>query len=196
MLGFFEDNPIKKIKLARDLAEYGYETESPSALLSAAEILSEITVQKSENSETHHGNEAKETVGESFSLDAEKILSDAKNLVGKDKTFSAWIKMLEKRLSSSKRGAVKGPDSFAGIVYGNDYSSCSISFEAGNFAQVFVAVPASAELNIEVYDATGKIIASGKENDSIGFTPEKSGAYMIQVKNKNNYNVSYVLYHD
>lgn len=192
----FEDNPIRKIRLAKELAEYGYETESASALLEAAEILLELNVRKADAKSVQEGNSSNGSEEKFFSLDAETVLSYAKDFAGNDEIYSGWIKKIEKRFLG-RRGAAKGPQSVDGFVYGNDgKSSYNIAFKNGELAQVYVASVEDARLDVAVYDAGGNVVVSGQGNDTITFTPKSAETYMVQIKNRTRANVSYTLFTD
>ena len=195
-LSNFEDNPLRKIKLAKELAEYGYATESPSALLQAAEIMLEVNVRKSQVKGEQNGKSTGETEQNKFSLDANVLFSDAKDFAGSDKTYAEWIKRIE-RLFSGKRGATKGPVAVEGFAYGKDGStSYSIAFKNGDVAQIYVAAMNDINLDVGVYDSEGKAVVNGKCNDTITFTSTSNETYTVQVKNRTSSNASFTLYTD
>lgn len=192
----FEENPIRKIRLAKELAEYGYETESPTALLEAAEILAEVNVRKSAIKAVQTGTPSKAAEENQFSLDAKTLFADAKDFAGNDKTYAEWIKKIE-RTFSGKRGAARGPLAVEGFAYGNDGSaSYTISFTNGESAQIYVAAMTGSNLDVDIYDSDGKSVVTGKGNDTIQFVPENAKSYTIQVKNRTSSTVSYTLYTD
>jgi len=103
-----EKKLLDNIVLAYNLADYGYENDSASALLQAAEIM--LQIQKDmvsaelRNEET--SNESIENEKPDYSV--EQLLNDAKKLAGKDKNLLAWAKDVEKVSKTSTRGSNYG----------------------------------------------------------------------------------------
>lgn len=192
----YNTNSLLKIKLANDLAQYGYEMESPQALLEAVEILADVNIRHFDIEEHRAGTISKTTVEDNFSLSPNSIFSDALYLIGKDSTFDKWVKKIEGKLSK-KKGALQGPKSIDSFIYGNDgCNSYKIPFIEGKRAQIYVKVLNEVKFDISIYDASGKIAVEGKENDIISFVPQNSKPYMIQIRNRTMANVSFSLFTD
>ena len=90
---------MSALMTASSLAKYGYANSSPTALIEAARIFSSIQVQDSnveKKSESKDVSAVKET---KVSFDPAKLLADAREYAGKDKTILALVKSVESELS-------------------------------------------------------------------------------------------------
>lgn len=103
------DENIQNIRLASELAEYGYANDSASALLQAAEILAQTPTQKKDDVKfTKEGTSVENPDKTTKEFTAESLVADAKKLAGKDKNLLAWAKQVEKKAKTSTRGAIGG----------------------------------------------------------------------------------------
>ena len=76
------DSSVARIKLANELAKYGYETYSASALIEAAQILSQVQTQGMGDIKYEQGkgtNEKSDKATEGISV--QKLIKDAKELM-------------------------------------------------------------------------------------------------------------------
>lgn len=114
---------IQNLRLAMQLATYGYQTESPMALVEAAEILSDIDIQdlKPESVKENIENEdAKKDDTNDPTKEIQKkehgkytvaeLLEDAKKMAADDQNLLSIIDNLQ-ATSGEGRGAVGGPRS-------------------------------------------------------------------------------------
>lgn len=187
---------VQTLQLAKNLAVYGYENESVSALLQAANLLLDINPKKIEITVKREGVSSDRRAEKSLDFTPEKLFEAANELAGTDKTFREWIKKTERRISGS-RGATITPQYDSNFAHGNDgYTTCQISFKANEIAEVYVNSIDYADLDLYIYDEYGKLIVSDErtENDCIvSFYPSYTGPFTIQVKNRAAYNASYLL---
>ena len=80
-----ESSAVKNISLAHSLADYGYENGSASALLEAADILSQIQTQKGTFESESKGEKGEDSTENAKDYNPKKILEDGKKFAGKDK---------------------------------------------------------------------------------------------------------------
>ncbi|MBP5465501.1 MAG: hypothetical protein J6Y13_10060 [Treponema sp.] len=193
-----ETSAMQSFRLAKELAAYGYEHESVSALLQSANILLDI---HSKKIDLDNGTQeySAGTVPEGHKgFSAEELLAAAKELTGQDKTYKEWIRKTERRLSGS-RGATVAVRFGESFVYGNDGDMThQISFNAKEVAEVYItcSLDSDADLDLYVYDADGEIVAfdeSDTKDCTVSFYPEYTGTFTIQVKNHSTCNATYLL---
>lgn len=188
---------IKNVKLGYQLANYGYENDSATALLQAAEILAQVKMQPLESTGNKNGtdSEVKPEIETSFSV--EKLIADAKELGKKDKNIQAWAKELEKTTKTSTRGAVGGAKWDDGFVYGNNgYTYYDVFFRAGELAEITVASYNNADLDLYVYDQNGNLIVYDELNYTdcyVYFTPKWTGNFTLYVWNRSGWNSNFRL---
>lgn len=191
------NSDIKNIQLAYSLADYGYENDSASALLSAVEILIQIPTQEGTFEKEQKGEQGEKAPSDRKDYSTEKLLADAKELAGKDKELLKRVKSLEKALKSSTRGASGGPLSDYGVSYGNGGVNYHIWFDGGRLAEVFVYSLDGADFDMYIYDDRGNLLCYDERYnwDAYGFWhPRRTGRYTIMIKNRSRYNSSYIMY--
>lgn len=186
---------IKNLKLGYQLANYGYENDSATALLQAAEILSQVKTQSLEIEAKHEGESSSEKADIETSFNIEKLISDAKELGKKDKNIQTWAKELEKTTKTSTRGAVGGAKWDDGFVYGNNgYTYYDVFFRAGELAEITVASYNGADLDIYVYDQNGNLIVYDELNYTdcyVYFTPKWTGNFTLYIWNRSGWNSNF-----
>ena len=187
--------------LAGHLAQYGYQVESPAALIEAAEIIASTPVGELEEFELEREEAAaaecdKEDKG---ALRAEKLLEDARALAGEDAALLAWISRVEEKLAAvadqprASRGAVRSVQHYDHV---NGYSTdiYTISFYGQSKAEVAVIGDGDTDLDLYVYDENGNFIASDADLTDrcyVSFYPRWTGPFRIKIVNRggvyNNY---------
>lgn len=177
---------IKALQTAYSLAEYGYENNSASALIEAAEILAQVPTQKLDAEVTSEGSKVGTEKADSYT--AEKLLADGKKLAGKDKSLSKWISEVEKLVKSSgKRGAMGGPKIGEWCVYGDGGRTyCHCMFRGGELATVFAGSYNNCDLDLYIYDKYGNLVVKDTSYDLDAFVswyPRYDAIYEIVVKN-------------
>lgn len=194
-----ENTDIKNIQLAYSLADYGWENDSATALLQAAEILSGIPTQEAKIESEQEGTQkgTGDTVAKDYS--PEKILADARKLAGKDKNIKSWADRIEKALKTVTRGASYGPETWFGMCYG--YGSTRtrgrISFDGGRLAEVYIGSSTGADLDVYVYDDRGNLVAYDESYASDAYVwwyPRYTGRHTIIVKNRSPYDTGVILF--
>lgn len=179
---------MQTLILAGQLAKYGYENNSASALIQAAELYLSIglTEFKPESLEVGKGEET--TKDEYISHDTKQIIADAKTLADGDQILLAMIDKLEKSKTTS-RGAIGGPKygEYKVAAYGSD--KFTIKFWANERATVAVSGDGDTDLDLYVYDENGNLIASDDDYSDdcvVNWTPKWTGQFIIKVVNRGN----------
>lgn len=190
-----ENSDIANLRLAYDLATYGYKNDSASALLQAAEIIVSVPKQKADVKAEQKGTSAESPDGAKSDFSAGAMIADARKLAGKDKALLAWASDLEKVASKSTRGASGGALYDASFVYANGGTTrYNWYFDAGRTAEVAVYSVDGADLDLVILDENGNIIASDEGyavNAYCRFTPKWTGVFTVVVYNNARYNASF-----
>lgn len=192
-----ESSAVKNISLAHSLADYGYENGSASALLEAADILSQIQTQKGTFESESKGEKGEDSTENTKDYNPKKILEDGKKFAGKDKNLLNWAKKIEKQIEATSRGATGGPLWHDSVAYGNGGVIYHIWFDGGRLAEVFVSSLRGADFDMYIYDSRGNLVCYDERynRDAYAFWyPRYRERYTIQIKNRSRYNSSYMMY--
>ena len=188
------DPKMKTVILAGQLAKYGYENNSASALIEAAELYlsAGLTEFKPDSVVIGKGVETKKD--ETISFNPQKILADAKTLADGDQVLLAMIDKVEK--SKPSRGAVGGPKYGEYIVYGNRYNLFSVKFWANERATIVVTGDGSTDLDLYVYDENSNLIARDEDYSDdcvVNFIPRWTGQYVVKIVNRGGISNTYAI---
>ena len=194
-----EDNSdIKTLQLAYDLADYGYETESPTALLQAAEMLAQIKTKKADYEAIQEGTSGEASPSAARDYSASSLVASARELAGKDKNLLAWAKNVEKSIKASTRGASGGALYNASFAYANGgVTWYDWYFDGGRLAEVAVRSLDGADLDLYVYDQNGNMITYDERYGTDAYcswTPRWTGIFRICIKNNARYNATYEIF--
>ncbi len=189
-----EDSSVAHIKLANELAKYGYETYSASALIEAAQILSEVQTQGLDGIKYEQGKGTDEkSENASDGITVAKLVKDAKEFADGDVTLLALANKV-KTDGNNTRGAVGGPKTGSSVVYGGSTDVYTIYFKSGIPAEVGVSGNGATDLDLYVYDENGNLIASDADYSDdcyVCWTPRWTGNFIIKVVNCGRYNNYY-----
>lgn len=186
-----EDKPEKSqaiadLELASNLAKYGYENNSASALYEAVSIYMNVaTHEPSADFVYERGEGASDSkTGTAFSV--KKVLNDALAFAKGDKALTKKINALLKSSESVTRGRVNGPSETDECVLANSTDTYRIKFRGGETAEVLVMGDGDTDLDLYVYDENGNLI--DKDIDSTDtmlcmWTPKWTGEFIIKIKN-------------
>ncbi len=191
---------ISAIRTANDLAKYGYEVESASALIEAANILAGVPTQaldaQVEQGETNADEVAK---GQVKSLCPQELLATAKEYAGDDATLLAMAQKVENKLAAvaeGARGAVGGAKYAYGAVSARSYTYYDAKFWANELAEVVVSGDGDTDLDLYVYDQNGNLIASDVDYTDdcyVRFYPRWTGLFRIKIVNRGGVYNNYVI---
>jgi hypothetical protein len=177
---------MQTLILAGQLAKYGYENNSASALAQAAELYLSVPTQvfKPESAEQGKGEETTKT--EFVSHDPKQILADAKELANGDANLLAQIAKLENATGTS-RGAVGGPKLGYYKVGAFSSNTFTVKFWANQQATIAVSGDGDTDLDLYVYDENDNLIASDDDYSDdcvVNWVPKWTGLYTIKVVNR------------
>lgn len=186
---------MSALHTAAGLAKYGYANYSSTALIEAAKIFAEIKPQPLDIETERCRTETVADKDNVVSFDPDQLLADAKKFAGKDKVILAYVKQVEKSITTgSTRGAVGGPKGQKDRVYGKDINSYQVKFWASELAEVCVSGDGDTDLDLYVYDANGNLIGSDTDYTDecvVRWVPAWTGIFIIKVVNRgvlyNNY---------
>lgn len=191
-----QNDNVMNIKLAAELAQYGYDYDSPTALIQAATILNEVQLREFEVEsiilgEGEDGN--KKDSRPAFTV--EQLIKDALELAGNDDVVSAMASRI-KVSEGVTRGRVGGAISQEEIVKANTTDIYNIKFYASETAEVLVIGDGDTDLDLYVYDSNGNLIC--KDDDYTDdcycrWTPKWTGTFRIEIKNRGSVYNKYVI---
>lgn len=194
-----EETPSKEVELLRlatNLAKYGYDNFSAMALVEAASIFQEVNTQdlnpvSFESGGQEQDNKVKkdkpEFTPENLLIDAEKFADGNNNLL-------AIIEKEKSGLSDTTRGRVGGPAKRYTNVDGYSTDSYQIRFVANEYAEIFVSGDGDTDLDLYVYDSNGNLIVSDDDYTDdcyVRWIPSWTGNFDVKIVNRgpvyNNY---------
>jgi hypothetical protein len=178
----------ESIITARRVAEYGYANKNPLCLLAAAQIMASTTTSKLE-AKLDKGGAPETGLGKKpeIVLDADKLVKDAQAMSNPE--MASDIASLAGKIKTMRsRGAFGGPKMTQGqSVDANSTDTFTIEFKGGEQAELVVVGDLAGDLDLLVYDAAGKLVASdtaGTDKCTISWTPAQNSTYTVHVKNK------------
>lgn len=178
---------MQTVILAGQLAKYGYENNSASALIQAAELYLSAGLTEFAPIAIEQGKGETTTKEEYISHNPKQILADAKILADGDPALIALIDKTEKTKSS--RGAVGGAKYGEYKVASRSTDSFTIKFWANERATIIVSGDGDTDLDLYVYDERGNLIASDEDYSDdcvVNFVPKWTGQFIIKVVNRGN----------
>lgn len=186
---------LANLQLAYQLANYGYKTYSPTALIEAARIMSEVKTQelKYESYQQEPAPQSGGTKLEKEGYDLTSILEAAKKYSSGDPALMAAIANIEKSRQTT-RGRVGGPAEKYTFVYGNTTDTYDIAFREGELAEIYIRGDGDTDLDLYVYDSLGNIIKKDDDYTDVcyvNWVPLWTGRYIVRIVNRgpilNNY---------
>lgn len=177
---------LAAIRVATDLAKYGYEAESASALIESANILAGVPTQALEATKENTGV-ANPTKDEK-SLTVESLLADAKVFAAGDETLLAMVAKVEQKYQLELiRGRSGGPATDYDRVEARSYVQYYITFRGGEFAEVAVVGDGDTDLDLYIYDENGNLIDSDIDYTDAcycSFVPSWTGSFRVKIVNR------------
>ena len=188
-------NPsVSSWELAQRLAAYGYENESASALVEAANILISIPIVQAEIGKEEPVGEAPTDIkSEKEQINVEKLLIDAEDFTD-DSIIITRINTIKNRLAMMSemectRGAVGGAQVLTDIVYSNGEQMFFCDFYAHQVAMVALVGDGDSDLDLFIYDQNMNLITedAGYDFDCLcTWTPSWTGRFYLKVVNRGN----------
>lgn len=182
---------ISGLRVAYDLAMYAYSTESPSALIVAADILTSIP-QEALNIPAQHGTGSEnETVKSSQHIfTAEGLLTAAQQMAQDDELILAMADRVRQRLSSptlAARGATGGTKHDEDVVRAHTWVYYDVQFDGQSLAECFVAGDGDTDLDLYIYDQNGFLVVSDTDYTDhcyVSWRPERTATFRIKIVNR------------
>lgn len=190
---------VSALRVAMDLAKFGYETESPSALIEAANILASTPTQALEATVEQGAENANETEKvtkvqfEPKALVAAALeLTENEHLIAMADNVTAKINAQ----AEGTRGALGGPRYANSSVSAHSYTYYNQKFWADELAEILVSGDGDTDLDLYVYDENGNLIVSDTDYTDdcyVRFYPRWTGTFRIKIVNRGGVYNRYVL---
>ena len=190
---------VSALRVAMDLAKFGYETESPSALIEAANILASTPTQALEATVEQGAENANETEKvtkvqfEPKALVAAALeLTENEHLIAMADNVTAKIEAQ----AEGTRGALGGPRYANSSVSAHSYTYYNQKFWADDLAEILVSGDGDTDLDLYVYDENGNLIVSDTDYTDdcyVRFYPRWTGTFRIKIVNRGGVYNRYVL---
>jgi hypothetical protein len=180
---------LSNLSLAVHLAQWGYESESPEALLAAARILIDSRASEDPSrfgegvSQSMGGGEVEQKEAAPLELDPAKLLEAAATMPGGEDLAAAI-----QRLSAAPqaRGAVGGPIYQRVVIDALSTRWFTASFRGGEYARIDVVGDGDTDLDCWVYDANGNLIDYDTDLTDwcvLEFVPQWTGSFTLKITN-------------
>lgn len=186
---------MEQVQLAKQLALYGYDNGSATALIEAARILSGVKLDELDAKVTRgEGNDAESVCGDRGMTPA-ALIADAKKLAGDDKQILALADAVNIN-GSGTRGAVGGERGMTDVVYGRTYNDYVVAFKKGIIAQVALSGNGNTDLDLYIYDENGNEIECDNDYSDdcyVSWYPRWTGNYLIRVVNLGTYRNTFTI---
>lgn len=178
-----------------ELSKYGYANNDALSLIQAARMAKQLGLKETDMTKVQTsgaGGANNGTKSGQVSVDATKLLADAKKMAGSDGVLLALID----GVNSSVRGAVDGRHYHRDRVLANDYDLYEVYFRANELAKVVVDGDGDTDLDLYIYDANFNLIK--QDIDYLDYcicswTPAWTGKFYIKVLNRGSVYNEYVL---
>lgn len=180
-------NEVSRIRLANQLAKYGYETYSAVSLIEAAKMLLKTETQPIQYVSYVAGvgeNGNKSGVKPEFSV--QNLISDAKKFADGNTNILALLASVESSAKDEHRGRLGGPGRIVSNVSANSTDTYVIAFKAGLSAEIFVSGDGDTDLDLYVYDENGRLIESDTDYSDdcyVRWIPAWTGNYVVKIFN-------------
>jgi hypothetical protein len=191
---------VRQIGMALQLADYGRKEKSPEMLISAARILRWIEDHPGTDEPKAEGGDAAKKKSESLHGVSDKLLKEAREMAGEDKTVLeladrvANLKKPEK--GETSRGALGGPRSYHHFPGDGTSLTWNVRFRVGIPASVTVRGDGYHTLTTTVQGPGGYYYQWTGRNASTNWVPGVPGLTTITVVNNGPGACDYTMYHN
>ena len=196
-----EEKPSKEvemIKLANNLAKYGYENFSALALIESATMLNDVVTQEldpiSYEKELEVKEEAEKEARPDFTV--ENLLADAEKFADGNENLLSLINEAKEKAATVTRGRVGGPGRQVSWVAGSSTDTYIIRFRANEYAEIYVSGDGDTDLDLYVYDSNGNLIVGDDDYTDecyVRWVPKWTGAYTVKLVNRGPVYNDYIL---
>lgn len=187
---------IEKIRLANNLAKYGYDNFSALSLIEAASILNDIATQELNPVSFEKGTEGENTGLKKDKPDftVENLLSDATKFADGNENLLALVAEVKAKAETGTRGRAEGPGRTVSSVNGSSSDTYQIRFIANQYAEILVSGDGDTDLDLYVYDSNGNLIVKDDDYTDdcfVRWVPAWTGNFIVKIINRgpiyNNY---------
>lgn len=187
---------MTQLRLSADLAKYGYETYSASALIEAARILAAVPTHELTPEAFAKGEGVDDNKAPKAEFTVEQLLKDARKYARGNATLLALADQV-KVDNGTSRGRVGGAAEHDDCVRANSTDTYTIRFIGGEEAEVAVIGDGDTDLDLYIYDSNGNLIE--KDDDYTdrcycSWTPKWTGSFSIKIMNRGGVCNYYTLY--
>jgi hypothetical protein len=180
---------VENVLLARQLAAYAGVHQDALGLVVAARMLQDNPTQDGQRQKEGGNNEV---VVDPVSV--ESLLTQAREQSGGRTEVIAMIDETASRGASKGRSA--GPLRHADRVIAGTTDVYRTSFDGGESARLGVVGDGNADIDCYVYDSNDNLVASDGDSTStcaLGWTPARTGTFIIKVKNIGSSSSTYLM---
>lgn len=179
---------LERVRLASELARYGYENYAAAALIQAADILSSVPVQALQPEAYVPGEGAAGEKSPKPEFEVGQLLRDARSYADGDAALLALADRVRVPEGVS-RGRVGGASKTQESVKANATDRYTIKFYGDEVAEIFVSGDGDTDLDLYVYDDNGNLIE--KDDDYTDdcycrWTPRWTGSFTVKIVNRGN----------
>ena len=182
-----DQTPLRTLELSKRLYEAGRDARDALLVIAAARLRKQVTVAPRPDADAapQPGARAMPQDGQQDGpLGWEQMLADAATFAGEDGDLAGIIADVH---ATQHKGIVSGPVySIAVLPAGETARFGPYPFAGGRYAEVYVEGDGSADLNLYVHDAEGRLICADTDLSDIaycGWRPAGDGVFTITVEN-------------
>lgn len=188
---------VEGLHIAYNLAKYGYKTESPSALIEAADMIANFSPWEFDAAVEQGPDNANETEKiEKVQFHPEQLIADALAMTDDPHLLAIADKVLAN--SEILPCGARSVATAYGRVSARSYMCYDLNFYASQIAEVSVVGDGDTDLDLYIYDENDHLIASATDYTDdcfVRFNPRWTGLYRIKIVNRggvyNNYVIAY-----
>lgn len=188
------DPQFAEIVLAGRLLALGHERRDPLLILAAARLRQGQAFERGERGEIVETGDVLPFLLGSDPGDTASLFDEARYLAKDDAALLALIDDIE---AEGARGLITGQEFVVGtLAAGASDTHIGLTFEGGTYAEVYVENGEGHNLDLIVRDETGAVVCEDKDPSSVaycGWTPARTGAFDVEVKNASGAHAGYAL---
>lgn len=180
---------VAQVAMANSLIQYGRSSKAPAALITAAQILAENQMAAAGDkpgAKTPGAGMAGGKKGRVMSSDPAALLAEAKSMSGNDPSIVALANKAARTMGRT-RGRIGGASLHSDRVAAHGTDEWTISFRAGEEAEVGLKGDGTTDVDVHVYDSDGNLVAYDDDDGDVclaKWVPTYSGQFSIHVINR------------
>lgn len=182
-------SPVKTAELSARLYEAGVALQDPLLVLSAAKLRKTLAPVADAARLPEGGAPDDEAP-----LGWEEMLATAEGMAEDDETLAGLIE--DVRVETTK-GVASGPVyNIGALSNGKADTYPLVEFIGGEYAEVYVEAKSTTDLNLEIYDAQGRLVCSDTDASHIaycGWRPSDTSGFVLKVRNNGPSSAKYAL---